>query len=245
MKVTRGLEVENISVAYGGNLIVPPLSFALKNGTSLGVVGPNGAGKSTLLKALLGLIPSLSGTILLNGIPLNHARKQIAYIPQRASIDWDFPICVFDAVLMGTYASIGWFRRPGPKQKKRVSQALEIMGMSEYQQTPIGELSGGQQQRVFFARALVQDASLYLLDEPFNGIDIITQDLIIELLKQLCQRNKIVMVVHHDLQTVIDFFDYLMLLNRGLRAFGSANDISKHECIAAAFNSCMQKNVQI
>ncbi len=185
----------------------------------LGVVGPNGAGKTTLLKAILGLLKPDSGQVLLSGKAYAANRRAVAYVPQRRSVDWEFPTTVFDAVLMGTYGQLGWFRRPGKVQKEATWEALKKVGLLDFATRQINKLSGGQQQRVFLARALVQDAPVYFLDEPFQGVDAPTEAAIVDILRQLTAIGRTVLVVHHDLSTVGDYFDRVLLLN--VRAIAS------------------------
>jgi manganese/zinc/iron transport system ATP- binding protein len=177
------------------------------------IVGPNGAGKSTLLKASLGLIPKVSGQVTVFGQPLEAARDRIAYVPQRASVDWDFPTTVIDVVLMGRYRKLGLFGRVSRAERALATQALARVGMEGFASRQIGQLSGGQQQRVFLARALAQEADLYLLDEPFAGVDAATERAIIDLLKELKDQGKSVIAVHHDLSTVAEYFDHVFLVN--------------------------------
>src|SRR5690554_8052606 len=173
----------------------------------MAIIGPNGAGKSTLIKGMLDLVKPISGSTIFFGQRYHEARSKIAYVPQRGSVDWDFPTTVFDVVLMGRYGHIGWLKRPTNKDKELATEALEKVGMLDFIDRQIAELSGGQQQRVFLARSLVQDADIYLLDEPFQGVDIKTERAIIKILKELKSQGKTVIVVHHDLDTVKDYFD--------------------------------------
>lgn len=179
----------------------------------MGIVGPNGAGKSTLIKAMLGLVKPLTGTSRFFGQPLSKVRQRIGYMPQSTSVDWDFPTTVEDVVTMGTYGSLGWFRRPGKKQQNQAMSALEQTGMANFARRQIGELSGGQRQRVFLARTLVQSPELYFMDEPFQGIDAKSQQAIVDVLHSLQSAGKTVVIVHHDLSTVADYCDYVTLLN--------------------------------
>lgn len=232
---TTVISVHNLTVAYEEEPVLWNISATIYQGSLLGVIGPNGAGKTTFIKSLLGLIKPIAGVISIFGKPNNNVSHAIAYVPQRTSIDWDFPINAFDVVLMGTYAQLGWFRRPQKKEREAALQALEQVGLREYAQRPIGQLSGGQQQRVFLARALVQDAPIYLLDEPFNGVDTVTEKLIVDVLKNLCKQGKTVVVVHHDLQTLAEYFDWLLLLNRTCVAYGPVDQVLKPEYICAAY----------
>ncbi|MCB0127079.1 MAG: metal ABC transporter ATP-binding protein, partial [Caldilineaceae bacterium] len=175
--------------------------------------GPNGAGKTTLIKAILGLIPAAAGQVLIYGRPYADQRRLVGYVPQRGSVDWDFPTSVLDVVMMGRYGRLGWFRRPGKEERTQAMDALEKVGMADYADRQISQLSGGQQQRTFLARALVQDAQVYFMDEPFQGVDATTERAIVALLKELRAAGKTVAVVHHDLQTVAEYFDWVTLLN--------------------------------
>ncbi len=229
------ISVHNLTVAYEEEPVLWNVSATIYQGSLLGIIGPNGAGKTTFIKSLLGLIKPLAGVISILGQPHKKVSYAIAYVPQRTAIDWDFPINAFDVVLMGTYAQLGWFRRPKKKEKLAAEYALAQVGLSDYAHRPIGQLSGGQQQRVFLARALVQNAPIYLLDEPFNGVDMATEKLMIEILKNLCKQGKTVMVVHHDLQTLAEYFDWLLLLNRTCVAYGPVDQVLKPEYICAAY----------
>jgi manganese/zinc/iron transport system ATP- binding protein len=214
------LEIHDMTVAYHRKPVLWDIDLAVPEGKLVGVVGPNGAGKTTLIKAVLGLVPLASGKVEIYGRPYREQRKLIGYVPQRESVDWDFPVTVRDVVLMGTYGRLGWVRRPGRAEREIAERSLEQVGMSEFASRQIRQLSGGQQQRVFLARALAQDARVYFMDEPFSGVDAATEAAIIELLQRLRSAGKTVFVVHHDLQTVRGYFDYVILLNMRLVACG-------------------------
>lgn len=214
------VEVEELSVSYGKTPVLWDLHFSIPVGVRVAIVGPNGAGKSSLLKALLGIVPALSGEVKLLGHSLKEVKSQLAYIPQRSSIDWDFPATVLDVVLMGTYGRLGFFKWPGKAEKEAAFAALEKVGMAAFCQRQISELSGGQQQRVFFARALVHGADLYFMDEPFAGIDLATEKALAALLKELKEAGKTLLITHHDLATVRDYYDFVMFLNTCLIAYG-------------------------
>ena len=211
--MTPAIEVRNLSVAYRDKPALRHIDLTVPAGSLVGVVGPNGAGKTTLLKSMLGLIRPLSGEVLIHGRPYSSNKRAVAYVPQRGSVDWDFPTTVFDVVLMGTYGQLGWFRRPGSVQKDAARDALRKVEMLDYADRQIRQLSGGQQQRVFLARALVQDSPVYFMDEPFQGVDAVTEHAVVELLRELRGRGRTVLVVHHDLTTVPDYFDEVVLLN--------------------------------
>ncbi len=217
--------VKNISVSYHGNQVVRDVSFTFPPASLIGVLGPNGAGKSTLMKAMLGLIRKDSGTVHVGRQPLNEVRKEIAYVPQRSNIDWNFPIIVKDTVLLGTYPKVGVFHRPKKKDKEWAMECLKRVGMEKYANRQIGELSGGQQQRVFLARALAQKADYFFLDEPFVGIDVSSEEVIIDILKSLKAEGKIVFVVHHDLSKVKTYFDELVLMNKDLIDAGPVEQV--------------------
>lgn len=214
------LTIRNLSVAYRKKPVLRDISFEAPEGKLIGIVGPNGAGKSTLIKAALGLIPKLSGDIAVYGKPYAAQRKRVGYVPQRESVDWDFPTNARDVVTMGRYGHLGWFKRPGTAEKRLAMDCLAKVGMAEFAERQISQLSGGQQQRVFLARALAQDASLYFMDEPFVGVDAATEKAIITLLNDLKKQGKTVLVVHHDLGTVQQYFDWVMLLNVTMIDFG-------------------------
>jgi manganese/zinc/iron transport system ATP- binding protein len=214
------LAVRGLTVSYGDVPALFSVDADVAPGAMTAIVGPNGAGKSTLLKAALGLIPRLSGEVAIFGQPFARVRDRVAYVPQRASIDWDFPARVCDVVAMGLYAELGLLRRLGSAQRARIADALARVGMADFAERQIGALSGGQQQRVFLARALVQGADLYLLDEPFAGVDAATEAAIVGVLKTLQAEGKTIVVVHHDLSTVPGYFDHVLLLNRQVIAQG-------------------------
>jgi len=214
------IEVHDLTVAYRTQPVLWDVDFQLPEGELIAIVGPNGAGKSTLLKAILGLVEPLTGRIEVFGAPYRRRRSWVGYVPQRESVDWDFPTTALDVVLMGLYGRVGWFRRPSRGHTKRALECLEHVGMHELAGRQISQLSGGQQQRVFLARALAQDARLYLMDEPFAGVDVTTERAILSLLEELRSQGRTVVAVHHDLQTVAEYFDRVVLLNMRLIAEG-------------------------
>ncbi len=207
------LSVRGMTVSYGQKPAVFSVDMTVVEGSMTAIIGPNGAGKSTLLKAALGVIKPLAGRAMVHGKPLNGQRHRIAYVPQRASVDWDFPTRVIDVVLMGLYRELGLLRRIKVVHMNKAMACLDRVGMSDFADRQIGQLSGGQQQRVFLARALAQGADLYLLDEPFAGVDAATEKAIIDVLKGLKAAGKTVVAVHHDLATVRDYFDRVFLIN--------------------------------
>ncbi|MCE7948468.1 MAG: metal ABC transporter ATP-binding protein [Chloroflexi bacterium CFX4] len=210
---TYALEINDLTVAYQNKPVLWDIDLHVPSGVLMAIVGPNGAGKSTLIKAALGLIPRASGDVRFFGKPLRQARRLIGYVPQRGSVDWDFPTTVQDVVMMGLYGRLGWLRRPGKAEREAAFHALDQVGMANFAGRQISQLSGGQQQRVFLARALVQAADLYFMDEPFAAVDAVTERAIVSLLHTLREQGKTVIVVHHDLQTVTEYFDWVTLLN--------------------------------
>jgi len=228
---TPALETHDLSVSYRHQPVLYGVDVAVPAGKLVGILGPNGAGKSTMLKAVMGVVKPAAGWVKIFGDPLEKSLRRVGYVPQRESVDWDFPVTVEDVALMGTYGSLGWFRRPGKAQKAKAHAALEKVGMLPYADRQIGELSGGQQQRVFLARALAQEADLYLMDEPFAGVDAATERAIVDLLREMRDRGKTVLVVHHDLHTAERYFDMLMLLNLRLVAFGETEKVFTPELL--------------
>ncbi|WP_436376930.1 metal ABC transporter ATP-binding protein [Cytobacillus sp. BC1816] len=229
------ISIEDLHVSYFGNEAVTGVSLSVNTGNLVGIIGPNGAGKSTFLKAMLNLIPKDKGAVRVMGKPIAEVRKSIAYVPQRNDIDWDFPITVLDAILIGTYPHLKLFRRPKKKDKEWAMECLQRVGMQEFSKRQIGELSGGQQQRVFLARALAQKADLFFLDEPFVGVDVSSEETIVQILKELCRQGKTVIVVHHDLSKANDYFNQLILLNKELISYGTVEEVFKPEVIAKAY----------
>ncbi|MBM7621446.1 manganese/zinc/iron transport system ATP- binding protein [Bacillus tianshenii] len=219
------VKIENLTVAYHRKPVLKEISFTVPEGKLIGIIGPNGAGKSTLIKAALELIPKASGSISIYGKPYRSQRKLIGYVPQRGSVDWDFPTNALDVVLMGRYGHIGWIKRPGKKDIEFAYECLDKVGMRDYATRQISQLSGGQQQRVFLARALAQDASIYFMDEPFVGVDAATEKAIITILNELKSQGKTVLVVHHDLQTVKEYFDWVLLINLRKIAIGPTEEV--------------------
>ena len=207
------IEVHDLTVAYREKPVLWDIDLVVPGGVLMAVVGPNGAGKTTLIKAILGLVRPVAGEVLVQGKPYSARSRTVAYVPQRGSVDWDFPTTVQDVVTMGTYGRLGWLRRPGAKEHSDALEALGRVGMADFATRQISQLSGGQQQRTFLARALVQDAPVYLMDEPFQGVDSVTERAIVEILRELRSRGRTVLVVHHDLQTVAEYFDWVTLLN--------------------------------
>ncbi|MCF6139272.1 metal ABC transporter ATP-binding protein [Pseudalkalibacillus berkeleyi] len=231
------LNVNNLNVSYLGNVALTNISFQVEQGSLVGIIGPNGAGKSTLIKALMDLIPSETGKVEILEKPVKKVRKKIAYVPQRNDIDWDFPILVLDAVLIGTYPHLGVFKRPKKEQREWAYECLKRVGMEEFSKRQIGELSGGQQQRVFLARALAQKADVFFLDEPFVGVDLSSENTIIHILKEMQKEGKTILVVHHDLSKANEYFDELILLNKELIAKGEVHQVLEAQTIQRAYGN--------
>ncbi|MBU7314461.1 metal ABC transporter ATP-binding protein [Paenibacillus oleatilyticus] len=219
------LSILGMTVAYQKKPVLRDISLQVPEGKLIGIVGPNGAGKSTLIKAALGLIPSVTGEVSIYGKPYAEQRKLIGYVPQRESVDWDFPTSALDVVMMGRYGHLGWLKRPGAREREIAMDCLSKVGMASFADRQISQLSGGQQQRVFLARALAQDAKLYFMDEPFVGVDAATEKAIVTLLGELREQGKTVLVVHHDLATVKQYFDWVILLNVELQGIGPAEEV--------------------
>ena len=229
------LSIHDVTVAYHRRPVIWDIDYVAPAGRLIAVVGPNGAGKSTLIKAALDLVPKVSGDVRVFGKPYRQQRNRVAYVPQRTSVDWDFPVSALDVVTMGLYRKIGWCRPVTRKWRDRARAALDRVGMADYAPRQISELSGGQQQRVFLARALAQEADLYLMDEPFAGVDAATEQAIVALLKELRSSGRSALVVHHDLQTVTDYFDEVLLLNMRLVAAGPVSEVFHRENLRATY----------
>ncbi|MGD8837402.1 MAG: metal ABC transporter ATP-binding protein [Desulfobacteraceae bacterium] len=223
------LWVNDLTVAYHRKPVLWDVDLSLPEGKLIAVVGPNGAGKSTLIKAILGLVPRASGAISIYGKPYEAQRRLVGYVPQRESVDWDFPVNAMDVVAMGIYRQIGWLKPVTRRHHQIALEELEKVGMAAYAKRQISQLSGGQQQRVFLARALAQDAKLYFMDEPFAGVDVATEKAIIALLKELKSAGKTCVVVHHDLQTVPSYFDHVVLLNMRIVDAGPIDEVFTEE----------------
>ncbi|PAE60830.1 manganese ABC transporter ATP-binding protein [Bacillus subtilis] len=219
------VELDNVTVAYHKKPVLQDISLQVPEGKLIGIIGPNGAGKSTLIKTILGLVPRASGDISIYGKDYKDQQTRIGYVPQRGSVDWDFPTSALDVVLMGRYGRIGLLKRPKKADVEMAKAALAKVGMLDYAKRQISQLSGGQQQRVFLARALCQNADIYFMDEPFAGVDAATERAIMTLLAELKEKGKTVLVVHHDLQTAEDYFDWILLLHLRKIAFGPAENV--------------------
>lgn len=229
------IDISGLSVSYDRKRVLSNIYLQLPAGKVAGLIGPNGAGKSTLFKAVLGLIEINSGSVNIFGEPVESGRRRIAYVPQRDEVDWQFPANVMDIVLMGRYPHKKWYQPLDGADRQRAAEALDQLGISDLATRQIGELSGGQQQRVFIARALCQEADIFLLDEPFVGVDITTESKIIEILKALAAAGKTMLVVHHDLSTVEEYFDHVVMLNHRLIASGATAETFTKENISATY----------
>ena len=232
---TAPLKVRGLTVSYGATPAVFSADITVQPGAMTAIIGPNGAGKSTLLKAVLGIIPRLSGQVEVYGESFDSQRARVAYVPQRASVDWDFPTRVIDVVQMGLYRQLGLLGRVRGQHRALAQECLSRVGMSDFAARQIGQLSGGQQQRVFLARALAQGADLYLLDEPFAGVDAATEKAIIEVLKSLKAEGKTILAVHHDLSTVPDYFDHVFIINKTPVAEGTVQEAFTQDALQSAY----------
>ncbi len=229
------LDLHDVTVAFDRRPVLWDIDFVLSEPHLVGVVGPNGAGKSTLLNAILGLAPLTSGTIEVFGEPVSRVRKRIGYVPQRDSVDWDFPVSVLDVVMMGTYGRLGWFRRPGSDERRLAQQCLEKVGLDSLAGEQIGQLSEGQRQRTLLARAMTQQADIYFMDEPMAGVDPATEHTVSAWLDDLKHAGKSAVVVHHDLRTAPKYFDQVMLLNMRLVASGLTDATYTRENLQKTF----------
>jgi manganese/zinc/iron transport system ATP- binding protein len=232
---TPSLEIHDLTVAYDRRPVLWGIDAEVPSGRLVGIIGPNGAGKSTLIKACMGVVAPSGGWIKVFGEPLGRAYRRVGYVPQRESVDWDFPVSVMDVVLMGRYGQLGLLRRPGAKDRDIARASLDKVGMLPYANRQIANLSGGQQQRVFLARALAQESDLYFMDEPFAGVDAATEAAIVTLLHEMRDRGKTILVVHHDLPTARNYFDMLMLLNMRLVAFGPTDDVFTYDLLQRTY----------
>lgn len=229
------IEVHDLSVAYQRRPVLWGVDLQIPAGTLVGVIGPNGAGKSTLIKAILDLVPTVGGYVRIFGESYRSMRRRVGYVPQRTSVDWDFPVSVLDVVLMGLYGRLGLLRGPGRTERQQAMEALERVGMAAYAKRQISELSGGQQQRTFLARALVQNCDIYLMDEPFVGVDAATEAAIVEILRTMRAQGRTVVVVNHDLHTAREYFDQLILLNMRVVAYGATTHVFTPELLQKTY----------
>lgn len=229
------LKVENLNVVYDKHIhAIKDASFELETGNIYGIIGSNGAGKSSLIKGMLNLVPN-TGTVTFNGESMKNHAKRISYVPQRVDIDMTFPVTVFDCVLMGTYPNLGVLKRPGKKEKERTLESLKKVGMEDFKDRQIGELSGGQFQRVLIARTLAQHSDLVFLDEPFVGIDVQSEKVIIKVLKEMAEEGITILIVHHDLSKVNDYFDGLILVDFGVKDYGSVEKVFTEKNLKEAY----------
>ncbi|HTX91387.1 MAG TPA: metal ABC transporter ATP-binding protein [Anaerolineales bacterium] len=235
------LDVDNISVGYNGTSVLQNITFQIPHGARVAVVGPNGAGKSTLFKTLVGLLPLREGKIFIHGLSLGHHMDCVAYVPQREEVDWRFPVTVQDVVMMGRFGHQNWLQRPGRADREVVEKSLRQMGMEERTDRSISDLSGGQQQRVFLARALAQEPHIFLMDEPFTGVDATTQEATLALLDHLRRQHVTVLISTHDLNLAASRFDSVLLLNRRVIAFAEPKLVFTPENLSRAFGSQMLK----
>jgi manganese/zinc/iron transport system ATP- binding protein len=237
---TTPVSIRQLSVAYHRKPVLRDIQYSSPEGACIGIIGPNGAGKSTLLKAILSLLPITSGEVLIYGKPYHQQRHLVGYVPQRESVDWDFPTNALDVVTMGRYGKLGWFKRPKKEDRDFAMECLYKVGMDSFAKRQISQLSGGQQQRVFLARALAQDAQIYFMDEPFVGVDAATEKAIVQVLHELKEQRKTVFVVHHDLQTVLEYFDTVLLLNLFLVAAGPTSSVFTPENLQKTYGGRLQ-----
>ena len=232
---TMPLEVHDLTVAYHKKPVLYGVDLEIPAGQLVGILGPNGAGKSTLIKTIMGMIPASSGWVKIFGQPYKKAVRRVGYVPQRESVDWDFPVTVKDVVLMGRYGRLKFFQRPGDEDHRVAELCLEKVNMLPFRDRQISNLSGGQQQRVFLARALAQESDLYFMDEPFTGVDATTEAAIMTILRELKDAGKTILVVHHDLATAREYFDMLVLLNMRMVAYGQTQDVYQYEILQKTY----------
>ena len=232
---TFPIVIKNLSVTYRTEPALWNIDLNFPEGKMIAVVGPNGAGKSTLIKAIMGLVPITAGKVTVYDKSYSKQRNKVAYVPQRGSVDWDFPTNALDVVEMGLYGKLGWLRRPNSQTREKARECLRKVGLEDYADRQIGQLSGGQQQRVFVARALAQDPDIYLMDEPLNGVDAVTEKTILSILERIRKEGKTIVMVHHDLQTVDKYFDWTVILNRNLIAAGPIKKVFTKENLDKAY----------
>ena len=229
------LEIHDLTAGYYKKPVLWGIDLKVPKGKLVGIVGPNGAGKSTLIKAIMGLVPPSSGWVKIFGKPYSENRRRVGYVPQRESVDWDFPVTVMDVVMMGRYGHVGWFKRPKKADREIARDCLDKVKMLPFAKRQISNLSGGQQQRVFLARALAQESDIYFMDEPFAGVDAATETAIIALLHELREKGKTLLVVHHDLPTARNYFDQLLLLNMRVVAYGETEKVFTYELLQKTY----------
>ncbi len=229
------LEIHDLTAGYHKKPVLWGIDLQVPQGKLVGIVGPNGAGKSTLIKAIMGMVPPSSGWVKIFGEPYEENRRQVGYVPQRESVDWDFPVTVMDVVMMGRYGHVGWFKRPKKADREVARDCLDKVKMLPFAKRQISNLSGGQQQRVFLARALAQESDIYFMDEPFAGVDAATETAIIALLHELREKGKTLLVVHHDLPTARNYFDQLLLLNMRVVAYGDTEEVFTYDLLQKTY----------
>lgn len=229
------VQVHDLTVTYDVKPVLWDIELSIPKGKLVAIIGPNGAGKTTLIKAMLGLIKPITGAVEFEIEEKGPLKNKIGYVPQSGSVDWDFPVTVIDVVMMGRYGHLGWLKRPGKLERSLALETLEKVGMREFASRQISQLSGGQQQRVFLARALIQQAEIYFMDEPFKGVDAQTEKSIIEVMKELKNQGKTIVVVHHDLQTVEQYFDWVTMINKEIIVNGSVEEVYSEENLHKAY----------
>lgn len=229
------VQVEDLTVIYHEKPVLWDVDIQVPSGVVMAIVGPNGSGKTTLIRTILGMVKPAAGHVSILGLPYPKRRRVVGYVPQRNSVDWDFPTTALDVVMMGRYGALGWIRRPGKAERHMAVEALDKVGMADFAHRQISQLSGGQQQRVFLARALIQDALIYFMDEPFQGVDAVTERAIIAILKELKSAGKTLIVVHHDLQTVPEYFDWVTMLNVRTIACGPVEDVFNEKTLQLTY----------
>lgn len=234
---TSAVFISQLTAFYGTKTVLSGVSVDIKKGSMVGIIGPNGAGKSTLIKAVLGFVSCKAQSVLFLAQPFETIRTKISYVAQRAAIDWDFPLTVFDMVLMGCYGRLRWWSSPTESDYKKAYECIEKVGLSHKKDAPISTLSGGQQQRAFVARALMQEAEIFLFDEPFAGVDIATEIALIDIFKQLCAQGKTIIMVHHDIMTATAYFSHLLLLNQTLISYGKAHEVLSRKMLEKTYGA--------
>lgn len=239
------IEVENLTVSYGSKPVLLDVSLTIEQGLLVGIIGPNGAGKSTLIRAILGFVKRDIGAVRILGRSTEQTKGRVAYVPQRGAVDWDYPITVEQVAMMGRYGNIPWYRDPAAEDRRIVSEALDMVRMSDFRDRQIGQLSGGQQQRVFMARALAQGSDILLLDEPFAGVDAATERAILDVLEQARAGGRTLVVVHHDLATAAEYFDRLILVKQRLYAYGPPEVVLQEKLLSEVYEGKLQVFAQL
>lgn len=242
-KPSLAIDIRNLTVGYNGRPVLSNVDLAIRQQVVMGLVGPNGAGKSTLLKSILNLVPRMTGEISILGKPASKNRGLVSYVPQRSTIDWEFPTDVLDVVMMGTYGRLGWFRRPGKRERDEAMAALDRLDLTAFAKRQIGELSGGQQQRVFLARAFVQNSPILFFDEPFTGVDATTERTIVDCMHEMRDEGKTILVVQHDLSTIGQYLDEVTLINQRVIASGKTQEVFCQKAVDETYctQGCLQR----